>query len=118
MRQIANVVLGEERRQIAEIARLTRSANEAEHGAPYQHHMTVAGFGCLGDALNTGDIGGKRGDGNAPCARFDNLDETGGDFGFGSGCAYRKDIGAVADNGTNALVADLGEAVNVHMRAD
>ena len=115
---VAHIMLGEEWRQVGEIARLARGPDETEHGTAHQHDMTIACLGGTRDGLDAGDIGGKGCDGNAAFARADRLDEGLGDIAFGTGCAGRENIGAVADHGADTLVANGGEAGYVHIVAE
>ncbi len=118
-RQIGVGVLGEERRHVVEHAEFAGDIDDPAHGAADDDDVAAGRAGGKGDRAQTPDVGGKRGEGDAPAAgRADDLGELARDFGLARAAAFAHGIGRVRHQRQNAFLADRLEPRHVGRQAD
>ena len=117
-RQMADILLRDEIRQVLEISRFLRRLHHAPQRAAHQADMPAMGEAGLGHALDARDIGGEAGDGDAVAIAADELVHGLAHLGLGARAALDQDIGGIADHGQHPLAAQAAQRRLVGDRAD
>jgi len=117
-RQIGEVVLVDEGRQVGQVAGLAGGGVDPPERAADQPDLAIMPGGDLGDGLQPGDVAGKAGDGDTLLALADQPVERRADIGLRARLAFDQRVGRIADHGEHALGADPAQRRLVGDRPD
>ena len=116
--QIARILRLNKRRQVFQVACVARRCDHSKHGPAGKHDMPAVCFRCTNDAFQPGHVRSKCCDDNAPVQPAYEIRQTGRHICFGACLAGREYIGAVADNGADALFPNFGQSFAVERLPD
>src|SRR5271165_368153 len=117
-RQALEGVHAEELRHAIEHAAFACDRDDPLHRAPQNADLPARSESRLGCSAQPRDIGGESGDDHPALRPADEVFQHGGDVALGRAFALAQDVGRVADEGEDALVAERPEARFVRRDAD
>ncbi|MNX80295.1 hypothetical protein D3C86_1119500 [compost metagenome] len=109
----AGLLFRQERLHVAQHADRLGGGGDAVHRAPGQSHATTCGLGGADHAVHARDVGGEAAHGDAALQVLDQGGQGHLHVALGARHAVHEDVGAVADHGQHALVAETLDRLNV-----
>ena len=117
-RQIAIDIDRTKIRQAFQQTAFTRHFDDAIHGTPHSDHLTPTGRRRFRHSADPRHIGGKGCDTDTPFGFGDNLFERARHFRFAGADAIPRDIGGVANQRQNTLIAQTAQALFIGCPTD
>ncbi len=115
---IVDLVFGDERREVAQIAAFARGRLQVAQAASDEGHGAAGGAGGERRGFDAGDVAREARHGDAPTYPAHQGGEAAADIGLRSGMALDHGVGRIADHGKHALGTEFGERRLVRRRSD
>ena len=95
------------------------NAGDVDHAAAHKAYLASKELGRIHHHLHTVDVGGEHSDDDTAFRLLEHIDEGLPDFGFGHGMALALHVGAFAQEGQHAVIAQHGKAGKIsHFAVD